>query len=224
MKIHVLSLFPSILEGPLSESIIKKAREKGLLNIETVNIRDFTHDRHRTADDKPYGGGVGMVMKPEPVFEAVDSLNLEPEAKLILTTPQGRLFDQNVAEELAQEKHLVFICGHYEGIDERVNIGLKPLELSIGNYVLTNGTIAAAVMIDAVSRLVPGVVGRQESVDEDTFTSGGLKHVQYTRPAVYRGMEVPEVLRNGNHREIEEWRKSLAREREIERFGENGLF
>ena len=219
MRIHVLTLFPSILEGPLSESIIRKAREKGLLEIDTVNIRDFTHDRHRTADDKPYGGGVGMVMKPDPVFEAVDSLNLGPDARLILTTPQGRLFDQKVAEELACAKHLVFICGHYEGVDERVCTGLKPMELSIGRYVLTNGTLAAAVMIDAISRLVPGVVGKMESVLEDTFTSGGLKHVQYTRPAEYRGMEVPEVLRNGNHRQIEDWRKSLARQRELERFG-----
>lgn len=216
MLIHVLTLFPGILEGPLNESLILKAREKGILQVETVNIRDFSTDKHNSCDDRPYGGGPGMVMLPGPIYDAVESVQ-KPDSTLIMMTPQGKKFDQKMAEQLAEKKHLVFICGHYEGIDERVRLGLNPMEVSIGDYVLSNGALSAMVVIDAVARLIPGVLGNNASVTEDTFTRGGLKFPQYTRPAVFRGMEVPEILKSGHHAQIEKWRLEQSRLREQQR-------
>lgn len=206
MKIDVLTLFPSIFTGPLTESIIKRAQESGLVEITIHDLRQYTKDRHHTADDKPYGGGGGMVLKPEPIFEAVDGL-CTPQAKLVLMSPQGVRFSQTMAKELSQEEHIVFICGHYEGVDERVRIGLKPLDISIGDYILTNGSLAAMVVIDAVVRLIPGALGNPKSSVSESFSNGLLEYPQYTRPGEYRGMKVPEELLSGDHRLIEEWRK-----------------
>ncbi len=213
MRIHVLTLFPAMVRGPLDESVIGKARQRGLVQVDVVNPRDFTHDKHKTCDDVAYGGGPGMVMKPEPLFEAVESVRT-PESRLLLMAPGGRLFNQELAAELSGERHLVIICGHYEGIDDRVRQGLRPTEISIGRYVLSNGVLPALVIIDAVTRLLPGVVGNEQSVSEDTFTRGGLKFPQYTRPPVFRGMEVPEVLLSGDHAKIARWREEQARLRE----------
>ena len=209
MKIDILTLFPDIFAGPMTESIIKRARESGLLQVNIHNLRNYTKDRHNTADDKPYGGGSGMVLKPEPIFEAVDDIGKEG-AKLILMSPQGARFSQKTARELSSEKRLLFICGHYEGIDERVRIGLDPLEISIGDYILTNGSLAAMVVIDALARLIPGVLGNPGSADEESFSENLLEYPQYTRPAEYRGMRVPDELLSGNHALIEEWRKKEA--------------
>jgi tRNA (guanine37-N1)-methyltransferase len=216
MKVDVLTLFPGMFGGVFSESILRIAREKDLLDLRIWNIRDFTEDRHRSADDKPYGGGPGMVLKVEPVTECVEhvlSVRGE-EARVVLLTPQGRRFAQPVAREYSKESHLVLICGHYEGFDERIRLGLRPEELSIGDYVLSGGEAAALVVVDAVVRLIPGVLGSADSVREESFSDGdGLEYPQYTRPAEYRGMVVPDVLRSGNHREIAKWREEMARER-----------
>lgn len=212
LKIDILTLFPNIFTGPLSESIIKRAQEKGLVEITVHDLRKYTKDRHRTADDKPYGGGGGMVLKPEPIFEAVDNLR-RPKTKIVLTTPQGVKLTQKVAEGLANEEHLLFICGHYEGVDERVRTGLQPLEISIGDYILTNGSLAAMVVIDTVVRLVKGVLGNPASNIEESFHEGLLEYPQYTRPCEYRGMKVPEELVSGNHKRIGEWRKRQAEKR-----------
>jgi tRNA (guanine37-N1)-methyltransferase len=177
-----------------------------------VNLRDFTHDSHRTTDDRPFGGGPGMVMKPEPIFEAVESVR-SPGARVILTTPQGRKFDHACAKELAGAEHLIFVCGHYEGVDERVRTNLVTDEISIGDYVLTNGVVAAAVIIDAAVRLMPGVVGGEGAVEDDSFSNGLLEYPQYTRPAEYRGMGVPDILVSGNHGAIEKWRRAQSEER-----------
>lgn len=206
MKIDVLTLFPNIFTGPLTESIIKRAQESGLAEIVVHDLRQYTNDKHRTADDKPYGGGGGMILKPEPIFKAVDNLRTG-KTKLILMSPQGVKFSQRMAHELSLEKHLLFICGHYEGIDERVRIGLKPLDISIGDYILTNGSLAAMVVIDAVIRLIPGVLGNPNSSVNESFSNGLLECPQYTRPGEYRGMEVPEELLSGDHKLIEGWRK-----------------
>ncbi len=214
LNFEVLTLFPGILEGPLNESILKRGREKGLLNVAVRNIRDYTEDKHKTADDSPYGGGAGMVLKPEPIFKAFEAMKAEHpgEAFLsILLSPQGRPFEQKRAEELAEEKRrIVLICGHYEAVDERVIDALVDEELSIGDYVLTGGELAALVVIDAAARLLPGGLGDEESSYRDSFGDGLLDHPHYTRPAEFRGMKVPEALLSGNHAEIEKWRRREA--------------
>jgi len=209
MKIDVLTLFPAMFAGPLDESIIMRARKKGLLDLNIHQLRDWTHDRHKTVDDKPFGGGPGMLMKPEPLFEAVESLKREG-TKVILLSPSGRKFSQPIARELSREKDLLLVTGHYEGFDERVREALADDELSIGDYVLTNGALPAMVVIDAVARLLPGVLGDDTSSTDESFSHGLLEYPQYTRPAEFRGMKVPEVLLNGNHAEIEKWRREQA--------------
>ena len=198
--------------GPLDESIIKRARANGLLDLKIHDLRDWTHDRHRTVDDKPFGGGPGMLMKVEPLFEAVGNLKREG-TKVILLSPSGRKFDQSIARELAKEKDLLLVTGHYEGFDERVRETLADDELSIGDYVLTNGALPAMVVIDAVTRLMPGVLGDDESSRDESFSAGLLEYPQYTRPADFRGMKVPDVLVSGNHAEIEKWRREQAKKR-----------
>ena len=216
MKIDVLTLFPAMFAGPLDESIIMRARKKGLLDLTIHQLRDWTHDRHKTVDDKPFGGGPGMLMKVEPLFEAVESLQ-RAETKVILLSPSGRKFDQSIARELAKEKDLLLVTGHYEGFDERVREGLADDVLSIGDYVLTNGALPAMVVIDAVARLLPGVLGDDASSSDESFSQALLEYPQYTRPADFRGMKVPEVLMNGNHAEIEKWRREQAKLRTKER-------
>jgi tRNA (guanine37-N1)-methyltransferase len=216
MKIDVLTLFPAMFAGPLDESIIKRARKKGLLDLNVHDLRQWTHDRHRTVDDRPFGGGPGMLMKPEPIFEAVESLR-RPATKVILLSPGGRKFDQQIARELSAQTDLLFVTGHYEGFDERVRIGLAEDELSIGDYVLTNGALPAMVVIDAVTRLLPGVLGDDESSRDESFSHGMLEYPQYTRPAEFRGMKAPDVLVSGNHAEIEKWRREQAAQRTKER-------
>ena len=209
MKIDILTLFPDIFAGPLTESIIKRAQESNLVKINIHNLRSFTKDKHNTADDKPYGGGGGMVLKPEPIFEAVDKIRTK-DSKLILMSPRGAKFTQKTALDLSKEKDLLFICGHYEGIDERVRIGLNPFVLSIGDYVLTNGSLATMVVVDAVVRLIPGVLGNPNSTVVESFSDNMLEYPQYTRPSEYRGMKVPEELLSGDHQEIEKWRKEQS--------------
>ncbi len=217
MHIHILSLFPNMLSGPFSESIIKRAVDRGLVEIELYNIRDYTADKHHVVDDYPFGGGQGMVLKPEPIFAAVESIKGESEVPVILLTPQGRLFDQMVAEELATYREMLLICGHYEGVDERVREHLATDEVSIGDYVLSGGEIAAMVIVDAVVRQLPGALGAEEAVEEDSHSSGLLEYPQYTRPRVFRGWEVPEVLLSGNHAEIARWRKEQSIMRTLRR-------
>ena len=210
MKIDVLTLFPGMFPGPLDESIIKRACESGRLRLGIRDLRDYTHDRHRKVDDRPFGGGPGMLMKPEPLFEAVEALRGE-NTRVILTSPAGRPFRQEIAQELASEEHLLLVCGSYEGFDERVRECLADDELSIGDYVLTNGALPAMVIIDAVTRLLPGVLGDDESSVDESFSDGLLEYPQYTRPAEFRGMSVPEVLLSGDHASIERWRREQAR-------------
>lgn len=216
MKIDVLTLFPAMFAGPLDESIIMRARKKGLLDLNIHDLRDWTHDRHRTVDDRPFGGGPGMLMKPEPLFEAIENLQRE-ETRVILMSPSGRKFDQKIARELAAQKDLLLVTGHYEGFDERVRTTLADDELSIGDYVLTNGALPAMVVIDAVTRLLPGVLGDDSSSHDESFSHGLLEYPQYTRPAEFRGMKVPDVLVSGNHAEIEKWRREQAKLRTQER-------
>ena len=218
MKIDVLTLFPAMFAGPLDESIVKRARTAGLLDLKIHNLRDWTHDRHKTVDDRPFGGGPGMLLKPEPLFEAVESLQRE-KTRVILLSPAGRPFRQAIARELAQGDDLLLVTGHYEGFDERVRDALADDELSIGDYVLTNGALPAMVVIDAVVRLLPGVLGDDESSRDESFSPGGpgLEYPQYTRPAEFRGMTVPDVLVSGNHAEIEKWRREQAKLRTQER-------
>jgi len=210
MKIDILTLFPEMFTGPLTESIVKRAQDAGLLEINIHDIRDWTTDKHRSADDKPFGGGPGMVMKPEPIFKALDELksNGEPD-RIVLLCPQGRKLDQETTVELAGLEHLMFICGHYEGIDERVRSVVTD-EISIGDYILTGGELPAMVLIDAMARLIPGVIGDYNSVHEETFANGLLEYPQYTRPAEFRGLKVPEILLSGDHKKIEQWRKEQA--------------
>ncbi|MEJ0089967.1 MAG: tRNA (guanosine(37)-N1)-methyltransferase TrmD [Limisphaerales bacterium] len=210
MKIDVLTLFPAMFAGPLDESIVKRARDTGLLDLKIHNLRDWTRDRHKTVDDKPFGGGAGMLLKVEPLFEAIESLQRE-KTKVILLSPSGRKFDQSIACELAQSEDLLLVCGSYEGFDERVREALADDELSIGDYVLTNGALPAMVVIDAVTRLLPGVLGDDESSHDESFSAGLLEYPQYTRPAEFRGMKVPDVLLSGNHAEIEKWRREQAK-------------
>ncbi len=209
MKIDVLTLFPAMFAGPLDESIVKRAREAGLLDLRIHDLRDYTHDRHRTVDDRPFGGGPGMLLKPEPIFEAVEAIAGE-DAKVILTTPGGKPFKQAVAREWADCENLLIICGSYEGVDERVREALVDEEISIGDYVLTNGALPAMVMIDAVTRLLPGALGDEDSAADESFSDGLLEYPQYTRPAEFRGMKVPDVLLSGHHGAIEAWRREQA--------------
>lgn len=216
LKMDVITIFPRMLDGVLGESMLKRAAQSGHIAVRTVNLRDFTDDAHRTTDDRPYGGGPGMVMKPDPIFRAVESV-MEPGARVLLMTPQGRRFDQDYARDLAQADHLIFVCGHYEGVDERVREALITDEISIGDYVLTNGVLPAAVVIDAVTRLIPGVLGHEESAADESFSRGLLEYPQYTRPPEYRGMRVPDVLLSGDHGAVKEWREEQARERTRQR-------
>ena len=195
--------------GPIDVSIIQRARKSGLLDLRVHNLRDYTHDNYKTVDDRPFGGGPGMVLKVEPIFEAVEAL-AEEGTKVILLTPSGRLFDQSVARQLAAEPKLMMICGAYEGVDERVRTELADDELSIGDYVLTNGSLAAMVVIDALTRLLPGALGDDQSALDESFSQGLLEYPHYTRPAEYRGLKVPPVLLSGNHAEIEKWRREQA--------------
>ena len=215
MRIDVLTLFPRMFEGPLGESIIGKAREKGLLEINVSNFRDYSDNKHQTVDDYPYGGGAGMLLKVQPVYDnikAIEEATPETKKRVILLDPAGKPFDQKRAEEFSTEAHLVFICGHYEGYDERIR-SLVTDEVSLGDYVLTGGELGAMVMIDATVRLLPEVLGNQTSAQTDSHSTGLLEHPQYTRPAEFKGMKVPEVLMNGNHKLIEQWqlKESLRR-------------
>ncbi len=212
MRIDIITLFPEICRAPLNESMMKRAQESGALGLRIHNLREWTTDKHHIVDDSPYGGGQGMVMKPEPVFAAVESLRTDL-SKVVLMTPQGRKLDQQVAQEFSAEEHLIIVCGHYEGIDHRVVDHLADAEISIGDYVLTNGAIAAVVFVDAVARLLPGVLGHEQSALDDSFSNGLLEAPQYTRPAEFLGWKVPEILLSGNHEEIVAWRKSEARRR-----------
>lgn len=205
MKVHVLSIFPEMF-APLQHSILKRAQDKGLLQLNLVNFREYAYNKHKNVDDYPYGGGAGMVLKPEPVFEAVKHLELQDKPKIVLMTPQGRAFNQSLAAELAIEKELVFICGHYEGFDERIR-SLADMELSIGDFVLTGGELAAMAVIDATTRLIPGVLGEEESFRADSFAMDLLEHPQYTRPEVYLEMAVPPVLLSGDHAKVAAWRR-----------------
>jgi tRNA (guanine37-N1)-methyltransferase len=216
VKIDIITIFPGMLDGFIRESMLKRATMLGAVEFRTLDLRDFTTDVHRTTDDRPFGGGPGMVMKPEPLFEAIESVQ-EEGSRLILMTPVGRPFRQAVAEQLAEEAHLIFICGHYEGIDERIGEAFKPDEISIGDYVLTNGVLPAAVVVDAVVRLLPGVLGGEGAAENESFSAGGLEYPQYTRPAEFRGMSVPEVLRSGNHGVIAQWREEQSRQRTLQR-------
>ncbi|MFN2621246.1 MAG: tRNA (guanosine(37)-N1)-methyltransferase TrmD [Chthoniobacterales bacterium] len=216
MRIDILTLFPEICHAPLNESMMRRAQESGALELHVHNLRDWTTDKHHVVDDAPFGGGQGMVMKPEPIFAAVEELQSKIEnrkSKIVLMSPAGRKFDQQVATRLSSEQHLIIICGHYEGVDHRVIEHLIDEEISIGDYVLTNGAIAAVVLVDAVVRLLPGVLGDDQSAADDSFNAGLLEGPQYTRPSEFRGWKVPDILLSGNHGEIAKWRKEQGRNR-----------
>jgi tRNA (guanine37-N1)-methyltransferase len=210
MRIDVLTLFPGMFAGPLDESIIRRARDQGLLDLRLHNLREWTHDRHRTVDDRPFGGGPGMLMKPEPIFESVESLR-GPETRVVLLSPAGRRLTQGIAAELAAMPHLVLLCASYEGVDERVREFLVDDELSIGDYVLTNGALPAMVLMDVITRLLPGALGHEASAQDESFSHGALEYPQYTRPVEFRGLRVPEVLLSGHHAQIARWRAEQAR-------------
>ncbi len=228
MRIDILTLFPEICRGPLSASMMKRAQENGAVDLHIHNLRDWTTDKHHVVDDAPFGGGQGMVMKPEPIFAAVEDLKSQTsspqrstsdaqrseigsrKSKIILMSPAGRRLDQEMARQLSRESHLIVLCGHYEGVDHRVIEHLVDLEISIGDYVLTNGAIAAGVVVDAIVRLLPGALGHEQSASDDSFSGGLLEAPHYTRPAEFLGWKVPEVLLSGNHAEIAEWRREQA--------------
>ncbi len=218
MKIDILSLFPEMFKGPLTQSIVGKAIEKQLLDVEVTDFRDYTTNKQRHVDDTPYGGGAGMLLQAQPIYDALDAIAAKNDGlgKVILLDPVGRKFDQKVAEELSQEKHLTFICGHYEGYDERIRERVTD-EISLGDFVLTGGELGAMVVIDATVRLLPDVLGNRESALGDSFSMGLLEYPQYTRPADFRGMKVPEVLTSGNHQKIAEWRNKESLRRTYER-------
>lgn len=217
MRIDILTLFPQMFQSLLGGGIFKRAIYRELVVINTINIRDYTHDKHHTVDDYPYGGGAGMVLKPEPIFEAVEAVKENDTLPVILLTPQGRLFSQQIAQELSKYSHLILICGHYEGVDERVREHLVTDEISIGDYVLSGGELAAMVVTEAVIRLVPGVLGSDVSLTDDSHATGLLEYPQYTRPPVYREWAVPEVLLSGNHAQIAKWQRERAIIRTLER-------
>ncbi|MFP7172141.1 tRNA (guanosine(37)-N1)-methyltransferase TrmD [Priestia filamentosa] len=208
MKIDVLSLFPEMFHGVLESSILKKARDKGAVNVAVTDFREYADNKHKTVDDYPYGGGAGMVLKPQPIFDAVADLNKEgSKARVVLLCPQGERYTQKKAEELSKEEHLIFVCGHYEGYDERIREHVVTDEISIGDFVLTGGELGALVIIDSVVRLLPDVLGNKASAVEDSFSTGLLEHPHYTRPSDFRGMKVPDVLTSGDHKRIAEWRE-----------------
>jgi tRNA (guanine37-N1)-methyltransferase len=210
MRVDVLTLFPEMFQGPMTSSMMWKARDRGLLELTLIDIRDFTTDRHRTADDTPYGGGGGMIMKADVLGRAVEAVKIQPDIPVIYLTPQGRLLSHQVAAELAQHPHLILLCGHYEGIDERAIDLFVTDQISIGDYVLTNGELAAMVLMDAVTRHIPGLLGSEGAHERDSHADGLLEGPHYTRPQVFRGLEVPAVLQAGNHSEIETWRRRQA--------------
>jgi len=213
MNIDILTLFPEICRAPLNESMMKRAQENNIVDLHIHNLRDWTTDKHHIVDDAPFGGGQGMVMKPEPIFAAVEALksrNPNRETRIVLMSPAGKRLDQKLAADLSRESHLIIICGHYEGVDHRVIDHLVDLEVSIGDYVLTNGAIAAVVLVDAVVRLLPGALGHEQSATDDSFSIGSLESPQYTRPSEFRGWKVPEILLSGNHAEIAKWRREQA--------------
>jgi tRNA (guanine37-N1)-methyltransferase len=219
MKFDVVTIFPRMFDAPLAEGVVARGIQAGLVDVAVHDLRDFTTDRHRVVDDVPYGGGPGMVLKPEPLFKAVEHIRAtrgNPGA-VVLTSPQGRMLSQAEATRLAALEHLIVLCGRYEGVDERVREHVATEEISIGDYVLSGGELAAMVIVDVVSRLVPGVVGDERSVSEDSFSRGLLDHPHYTRPAEYRGWAVPDVLLSGHHRDIERWRRGEALRRTMER-------
>jgi tRNA (guanine37-N1)-methyltransferase len=217
VRIDIVTIFPAFFETPLEQALLGKARTKGICDIHLHDLRDHTTDKHRSVDDEPFGGGPGMVMRPEPWFAAIESLPQWQQARRVLLTPAGRRLDQRLVEEFAAEAHLVLMCGRYEGIDERVAENLATDEVSIGDYVLGGGETAALVVVEAVTRLLPGVVGEPDSLVQDSFSAGILDHPHYTRPAEFRGLRVPDVLLGGHHAEIEAWRAAEARKRTAER-------
>ncbi|MEG6521612.1 tRNA (guanosine(37)-N1)-methyltransferase TrmD [Desulfotomaculum sp. 1211_IL3151] len=220
MRIDILTLFPEMFQSPFNHSILKRAQEKKLLQINTINIRDFSRNKHHTVDDTPCGGGAGMVMGPEPLFECFDFLkekNGGQVGRVVMMCPQGEPFSQAYAKELAKEENLVIVCGHYEGIDERVREALVTDEISIGDYVLTGGELPAMVVVDTLARMIPGVLGETASAEEDSFYHGLLEHPHYTKPRVYRGYEVPEILLSGHHENIRKWRRRQSLLRTLER-------
>lgn len=219
MKVDVLTLFPEMMDGVFRSSILGKAQEKDIVSLNAVNFRDYSGNKHGTVDDTPYGGGGGMVLKPDPIFSAVEDLLSQTSAppRIILMCPQGETFTQQKAEELSSEKHLIFICGHYEGYDERIREHLVTDELSIGDYVLTGGELPAMVVIDSVVRLLPGVLGNETSAITDSFSTGLLEYPHYTRPAEFRGWKVPDILLSGHHANIEIWRREQALKRTLQR-------
>lgn len=212
MIIDILTIFPEMFEGPFGHSILKRAQENGIVNIALHDIRDYSNNKHKKVDDYPYGGGAGMVMKPEPFFEAFKHIEYDDETEIILLTPQGETFNQEIANDLVKKKHLVFLCGHYEGIDYRVQEHFVTKELSLGDFVLTGGELPAMVITDAVVRLIPGSIGKEESFLNDSFQNGLLEHPHYTRPQEINGYKVPDVLLSGNHQEIEKWRTEKSYE------------
>jgi tRNA (guanine37-N1)-methyltransferase len=226
MKIDILTIFPEMFKGPLTESLIGKATEKEILNINVINIRYFSKDKHKKVDDKPFGGGGGMVMKPEPLYDAIESVGVKKNSTtyknsytrpcVIYMSPQGRILNNSVVKNLAKFKHLVIICGHYEGVDERI-MNYVDKEISIGDYILTGGEIPAMVLVDSVARMLPGVIKEKSSVKNDSFYSGLLDYPHYTRPAVFKNHKIPEVLLSGNHKKISEWRVEEAYKRTKER-------
>ena len=227
MDIHILTLFPEMFQGPFRESIVGRAVESGIVRIRTHNIRDYAHDKHRTTDDYPFGGGGGMVLKPEPLFLGVEGVRMgiadegsairAEDAQVILLSPQGEVLTQGIVEELASHRDIILICGRYEGVDERVRERLVDREISIGDYVLSGGEIPAMVVVDALVRLLPGAVGDAESIEDDSHTSGLIQFPQYTRPAEYRGWQVPPVLLSGNHQEVRKWRRRQSIRRTLQR-------
>lgn len=216
MQIDVITIFPEMLDGFLSQSMMRRAAKAGHVTFNCINLRDFAGDKHRTTDDRPFGGGPGMVMKPEPVFAAVESVRTE-KSRVVLMCPQGKPFSQQRAQTLSAEEHIIFVCGHYEGVDERIREALVDEEISIGDYVLTNGVLPAAVVIDAVVRLIPGVLGGEGAAEQESFSEPLLEYPHYTRPAEFRGMKVPEELVSGDHAAIAEWRRRQSEKRTAER-------
>ena len=219
MLIDILSLFPAMFTGPLDDSIVRIARDKGIVRIRLHDIRDYSENKHKKVDDAPYGGGPGMVMACGPVFRAVEAVQVPPDVipRKIVLTPQGRTFNQQIAQELAAERQVILVCGRYEGFDERIHAGLGAEEISIGDFVLSGGEVAAMAIVEAVVRLLPGVLGNEESAVRDSFTERLLDYPQYTRPPEFRGMTVPDVLLSGDHKKVDEWRREQARKRTAER-------
>jgi len=216
LHIDIITIFPPMVRGFLDESIMKRAAQQAAVTFRVINLRDFTDDRHQTVDDRPYGGGPGMILKAEPLFKAVESART-PGARVMLMSPQGRPFRQDLAAELAHEQHLIFLCGHYEGVDERVSLGLVTDEISIGDYILTNGTLAATVVIDAVVRLLPNVLGAADATIAESFNDDRLEYPQYTRPEIFRSLRVPDILLTGNHAAIARWRAEQSHRRTVAR-------